>query len=201
MADFVEKTVNKSALRELAFPIPDVETFDEIVCSVIDENPFGCVGYTTKAGQTIAPVIRNREHYTAKVNFIDDDGKKVGTVSIQSPSIAAFNANVAEALVNAAFAARCSDRNDCPSDRSLSTVWCEERSGRRPPAFDLQWVGMPSATTSARPTTPSSSATTCPSGDDYHITFTRTSVWISSYQDDMIRDAVEARADAVPGLN
>ncbi len=62
---------------------------------VIDDNPFGCVGYTTKAGETIAPIIRNREHYTAKVNFID------GNVSLQSPTIAAFDANAAEALANA----------------------------------------------------------------------------------------------------
>ena len=40
-----------------------------------------------------------------------------------------------------------------------------------------------------------------PSGDDYYVTFTRTTVRISSYQDDVIRDAVEARADAVPALN
>jgi len=59
---------------------------------VIDDNPFGCVGYTTKAGETI---IRNREHYTAKVNFIN------GNVSLQSPTTAAFEANAAEALANA----------------------------------------------------------------------------------------------------
>jgi len=62
---------------------------------VIDDNPFGCVGYTTKAGETIAPIIRNREHYTAKVNFIN------GNVSLQSPTIAAFEVNAAEALANA----------------------------------------------------------------------------------------------------
>ncbi|MFA7199554.1 MAG: hypothetical protein WC093_09700, partial [Methanoculleus sp.] len=32
-------------------------------------------------------------------------GKKVGTVSLQSPTIAAFNANAAEALANTALAA------------------------------------------------------------------------------------------------
>ena len=59
MADFVEKTVNKSALRELTFPIPDVETFDEIVWSVIDENPFGCVGYTGADGQPVSTSVEN----------------------------------------------------------------------------------------------------------------------------------------------
>jgi len=39
------------------------------------------------------------------VNFINGEGKKVGTVSLQSPTIAAFNANAAEVLDNAALEA------------------------------------------------------------------------------------------------
>jgi len=106
MADFVQKTVNKSAVRDLAVPIATVTSFNTLVQAVIDDNPFGCVGYTTKAGETIAAVVRNREHYTAKVEFFDEDtGKRVGTVSLQSPSIAAFNANASEALANATLAA------------------------------------------------------------------------------------------------
>ena len=105
MADFVQKTVNKSAVRDLAVPIADVTSFNTLIESVIDDNPFGCVGYTTKAGETIAAVVRNREHYTAKVNFVDENtGKRVGNVSLQSPSIAAFNANAAEVLANTALA-------------------------------------------------------------------------------------------------
>jgi hypothetical protein len=104
MADFVQKTVNKTAVRDLAVPIADVTSFNALVQAVIDDNPFGCVGYTTKAGETIAPIIKNREHYTAKVNFVDGEGKKVGTVSLQSPTIAAFNANAAEVLANTALA-------------------------------------------------------------------------------------------------
>ena len=104
MADFVQTTINKTALRDLTVPIADVTSFNTLVESVIAENPFGCVGYTTKAGETIAPIIKNREHYTAKVNFVDGEGKKVGTVSLQSPTIAAFNANAAEVLDNAALA-------------------------------------------------------------------------------------------------
>ena len=38
------------------------------------------------------------------MNFIGGDGKRVGTVSIQSPTIAAFNANAAEVMDNAALA-------------------------------------------------------------------------------------------------
>ena len=105
MADFVQKTVNKTAVRDLSVQIADVETFDSLIEMVFDDNPFGCVEYTTRDGQTIAGVVRNREHYTAKVNFLNDAGKRVGTVSIQSPTIAAFEANAAEVLGNATLAA------------------------------------------------------------------------------------------------
>ena len=106
MADFVQKTVNKTAVRDLAVPIADVTSFNNLIETVIDDNPFGCVGYTGSDGQPVAAVVRNREHYTAKVDFIDEDtGKRVGTVSLQSPSIAAFNANASEVLANTALAA------------------------------------------------------------------------------------------------
>ena len=105
MADFVQTTVNKTAVRDLAVPIADVTSFNNLVQSVIDDNPFGCVGYTGADGQTIDPIVRNREHYTAKVNFLDGEGKRVGTVSLQSPTIAAFEANAAEVLANAALEA------------------------------------------------------------------------------------------------
>jgi hypothetical protein len=104
MADFVQKTVNKTALRDLAVPIADVASFNNLIESVIADNPFGCVGYTGSDGQPVAAVVRNREHYTAKVNFLDGEGKRVGNVSLQSPTIAAFEANAAEVLANAALA-------------------------------------------------------------------------------------------------
>ncbi len=104
MADFVQKTVNKTAVRDLAVPIATVTSFNNLIESVIDDNPFGCVGYTGSDGQPVAAVVRNREHYTAKVNFLNGEGKKVGTVSLQSPTIAAFNANAAEVLDNTALA-------------------------------------------------------------------------------------------------
>jgi hypothetical protein len=131
MADFVQTTVNKTALRDLAVPIADVESFDTIIQAVITDNPFGCVGYTTRAGETIAPVIKNREHYTAKVNFLDGEGKKVGTVSLQSPSIAAFNANAAEVLDNAALATAMGGEavRNGPGETYYAQLKCHDPSG------------------------------------------------------------------------
>ena len=106
MADFVQKTVNKSAVRDLTVPIATVTSFNTLIQAVIDDNPFGCIGYTGSDGQPVAAVVRNREHYTAKVEFFDETtAKRVGTVSLQSPSIVAFEANAAEALANATLAA------------------------------------------------------------------------------------------------
>ena len=104
MADFVQKTVNKTAVRDLTYPIANVTSFNNIIESIINDNPFGCVGYTGSDGQPVAAVVRNREHYTAKVNFLDGEGKRVGNVSLQSPTIAAFEANAAEVMDNAALA-------------------------------------------------------------------------------------------------
>jgi len=106
MADFVQKTVNKSAVRELTTSFADVTPFNTLIQAVIDDNPFGCIAHTGPDGEVIAAVTRNREHYTAKVGFFKEGtGKRLGTVSLQSPSIAAFETNAAEALDNTALAA------------------------------------------------------------------------------------------------
>jgi hypothetical protein len=167
MADFVQKTVNKTAVRDLAVPIADVTSFNNLIESIIEDNPFGCVGYTGSDGQPVAAVVRNREHYTAKVNFLDGEGKRVGNVSLQSPTIAAFEANAAEVLNNAALATAMGGEavRNGPGETYYAQLKCHD-----------------------------------PSGDDYYVTFTRTTVRLSSYQDDAIRTAVETWADAVPAL-
>ncbi len=55
MADFIEKTVNKTAVRDLAIPIDDVETFDDLIESIIDDNPFDCIGYVKDGVEMPAP--------------------------------------------------------------------------------------------------------------------------------------------------
>ena len=131
MADFVPTTVNRTAVRDLAVPIADVTSFNTIIEGVIADNPFECVGYTTRAGETIAAVVRNREHYTAKVNFLDDEGKRVGTISIQSPTIAAFNANAAEIMDNAALEAAMGGEavRNGPAETYYAQLKCHDVSG------------------------------------------------------------------------
>ena len=131
MADFVPTTVNRTAVRELSVPIASVTAFNNLVQSVITDNPFGCVGYTNSDGEYIEPVVLNRERYTAKVNFINADAKRVGTVSLDSPTIAAFEANATEVLANTAIAAAMGGEavRDPPHETYYAQLRCHDPSG------------------------------------------------------------------------
>ena len=104
MADFVEKTVTKTAVRELATPIADVSAFNTIVEAVITRNPFGCVAYS-EAGVTHQPVEKTKEAYVAKVVYQDTLAKSVGTESGKYTTIAGFNAGAAAILADTALTA------------------------------------------------------------------------------------------------
>ena len=77
MADFVQNTNVKSAVRKLANPIADITAFNTIVQSVITSNPFGCVSYMS-SGANHPPVEKTRESYTAKFVYQDSDAKTIG---------------------------------------------------------------------------------------------------------------------------
>jgi hypothetical protein len=59
MADFVQTTNTKTAVRELAAPIADVNAFNTIVAGVIADNPWNCTAYTA-ANVPLDPVVKNR---------------------------------------------------------------------------------------------------------------------------------------------
>jgi len=104
MADFVQKTVVKTAVRQLASPIADVSAFNTIVQSVITSNPFECVAYT-EGGVTHQPVEKTKEAYVAKVVYQDALAKTVGNESGKYNTIAGFNAGAAAILASAALTA------------------------------------------------------------------------------------------------
>ena len=66
------------------------------------------------------------------MNFIDEQtGKRLGTVSLQSPSIAAFDANAAEVLANTALATAMggvAERNNA-SETYYAQLKCHDTSG------------------------------------------------------------------------
>ena len=130
MADFVQNSETKSAVRILATPIADVGTFNTIVQSVITDNPFACVSYMT-AGVTHDPVEKTKESYTVKVIYQDTDAKTVGSVSDKYSTIDGFNAGatalLASAPITAAHGGTAVRDND--NETYSATIRCHDPNG------------------------------------------------------------------------
>ena len=130
MADFVQSSETKSAIRELASPIEDVTTFNSIVQSVITDNPFACVSYMT-AGVTHDPVEKIRESYTVKLIYQDAEAKTVGTLSDKYLTIAGFNAGATALLASAPVAAAHGGTavRDTDNETYSATIRCHDANG------------------------------------------------------------------------
>jgi len=130
MADFVQSSQVKSAIRELAAPIQDAETFNSIVQSVINANPFGCVAYMT-AGESHEPVEKTRESYTAKFVYEDADVKNVGSGSDSFNTLAGFNAGIVAISADTALAAAHAGTRvrDAEHDTFSATLRCHDPNG------------------------------------------------------------------------
>jgi len=130
MANFVQNSETKNAVRELTSPIPDVATFNTIVQSVITGNPFGCVSYMT-AGVTHDPVEKIRESYTARIVYQDVDATTVGNDSSRFNSIAGYNAGATALLAATAVTAAHAGTpvHDTENDSFSVTIRCHDPNG------------------------------------------------------------------------
>jgi hypothetical protein len=130
MADFVQKTNVKTAVRELANPIADVLSFNTIVESVITGNPFGCVAYT-EGGVAHQPVEKTKEAYVAKIVYQDALAKTVGNDSGKFDTVAGFNAGAAAILavtaINTAHGG--TPVRDLGSETYSATLRCRDPNG------------------------------------------------------------------------
>jgi len=130
MADFVQKTTVKSAVRTLASPIADVAAFNTIVQSVITGNPFACTAYET-AGTSPQPVEKSRETYAAKIVYQDSDAKKRGTASHSFDTVAGYTAGI-PALIGVASlntAHNGTPIHDAAKDSFSATIRCHDPNG------------------------------------------------------------------------
>jgi hypothetical protein len=103
MADFVEQTVTKTAVRQLASPIGSTADFETIINSILSTNPWGCTTYEV-SGVAQPAVAKSRETYTARVIYEDVDGKTLGNVTAKAGSLAGFTSAYTEILGNATLA-------------------------------------------------------------------------------------------------
>ncbi|HNB03934.1 MAG TPA: hypothetical protein PLV88_06550, partial [Methanoregulaceae archaeon] len=87
MADFIQTSITKTAVRELAAPIADVTAFATIVDGVITNNPWNCTAYTY-GDVPQDPVAKSREAYTSSILFEDNEANTVGSMTARSLTVA-----------------------------------------------------------------------------------------------------------------
>ena len=102
MADFVSKSITKSAERKLTTPIDTVANFLALVQDILDNNPWGCTSYES-GGKTIAAVVRGTEYYTGKVVYENSEAKTVGQISVKAPTSSAFSTDVSTIIAATAI--------------------------------------------------------------------------------------------------
>jgi hypothetical protein len=130
MADFIQNSQTKNAVRTLASPIADVAAFNLIVQSVITDNPFACVAYMT-GGESHPPVEKTRESYTVKIVYEDSNAKNIGNDSAKYNTIAGFTAGATALLASAANIAAHGGTaiRDSEHETYAATLRCHDANG------------------------------------------------------------------------
>jgi len=130
MADFVQTNNTKTAVRELAVPIADVNTFNGIIQAVLTDNPWECTAYIQNDVQQ-DPVMRSKDAYTARVIYQDNEADTVGYVTARAQTIAGFSASITELLANEALTAAMGGDpvRDAERDSFSCTLKCHDASG------------------------------------------------------------------------
>ncbi len=100
MGDFTQKTVVKSAVRKLAAPIADYNTFQTLVQDILDNNPWGCTTYES-GGVTKPAVEKSKEAYAATIIYENAEAKTVGSIPIRGPTMTAVNTAITQITGNA----------------------------------------------------------------------------------------------------
>jgi hypothetical protein len=130
MADFTTKSVTKSAVRKLTTPIDTVANFLAFIQDVIENNPWGCVSYTS-SGATVAGVVRGSESYSGTLVYENAQAKTVGQISVKAPTSAAFSTDVstliAATAINTAMGGPPS--HDSSEDSFRCTLKCHNSNG------------------------------------------------------------------------
>ena len=130
MANFVQSGVVKTTVRTLAAPIASVTAFEEVVDDVLTNNPFGCTAYQV-GSENHAAVEKTGEAYTGRVIYEDGEAVTVGQITVRCPTVAAYTANVATVLANAALATAMGGTaaHSTDDDTFSATLRCHDANG------------------------------------------------------------------------
>jgi hypothetical protein len=130
MADFTTSSTTKSAIRKLAAPLADVTAFDNLVQSVVANNPFQCVSYN-QGGVSHDPVERSKQGYTARVIYQDGLAKTIAVISLRAPTIASFTSVANQLVANTAIATAIGGTpfRDMNNEKYAASLKCHDANG------------------------------------------------------------------------
>jgi hypothetical protein len=130
MADFVTKSVTKSAVREFAAQIDTLVNYGTLIQSILTDNPWNCTSYQS-AGETIPAVKEGRGYVSGKIVYENTEGKQVGYITVQGRDSTAFSTGIATILANEAITTAMggTPSHDSSEDKFSTTLSCHDTSG------------------------------------------------------------------------
>ncbi|MDV0443488.1 hypothetical protein [Methanorbis rubei] len=104
--DFTQTSVVKAARRSFTVPITTASAFDANIAALkATDNPLGATAYQT-AGETIDGVSVANEYYKATIAYLSPLGEVIGSIVVDAPTRAVYDAVVAHILADTALTAK-----------------------------------------------------------------------------------------------
>ena len=130
MGDFVNTGTTKSAVRDLASPIADMNSFTTIIQNILTNNPWSCTPYES-GGESQPAIAKAREFYTGKVVYQNNEAKVIGQISVKAPTSAGFTSNVATIAADAALRTAMGGvpAHDSSEDKYTCSLRCHHADG------------------------------------------------------------------------
>ena len=123
MGDFTQKSVVKSATRDLVTKIADYTTFNALIQDILANNPWGCTAY--ESASVAKPAMeKSKEAYAASIVYENSEAKQVGSIPVRGPTMAAVNTAVTQITGNAAITTAMGTGVSASRDSSGDTFSC-----------------------------------------------------------------------------
>jgi len=101
MPDFRPRPGTTTTAYRLKKPIADIAAFSAILRTLVYDNPLGCIRYG-HGRKGFPPVRKVREMYTAKFEYRNAGGKRIGTTIEMYDSVEGYETGIAAVISNMA---------------------------------------------------------------------------------------------------
>lgn len=130
MPDFRPKKGTTTTAYTLKTPLPDIAAFNTIIRSLVYNNPLGCTRYS-HLRKGYPPVRKVREMYTAKFEYRNAEGKRIGTTIEMYDSAEGYETGIAAVISNMANLASHRGKPQHLPEKDLFSVMlqCHDPSG------------------------------------------------------------------------